>query len=205
MYIRRELATQIQPFLSRKEVISLVGPRQSGKTTLVQHLADEMTGRGKKIKFITFENKNDLALFQNSIDDFKEIAVQFDCVIIDEFQYAADGGQELKSQTGKYMVGRMFDFELLPFSFREYLTAEDPELFNLLEKKFSPSALLDFDVSKGFGKEINRRISSQLEKYAVYGGYPAGVTAAPPAEKKKKTERIAKNYLLKEIKGLFNL
>ena len=226
MYIRRELATQIQPFLSRKEVISLVGPRQSGKTTLVQHLADEMTGRGKKIKFITFENKNDLALFQNSIDDFKEIAVQFDCVIIDEFQYAADGGQklkylfdttnikfivtgssslELKSQTGKYMVGRMFDFELLPFSFREYLTAEDPELFNLLEKKFSPSALLDFDASKGFGKEINRRISSQLEKYAVYGGYPAVVTAATPAEKEKILESIANNYLLKEIKGLLNL
>lgn len=226
MYIEREITAQIKPFLERKEAISIVGPRQSGKTTLVKHLIGELESRGKKVKFITFEKKADLNLFQNSIEDFKELTSQFDCMVIDEFQYAKNGGQklkylfdttgvkfivtgssslELKSQTGKYMVGRIFDFELLPFSFREYLSVEDSELFNLLNKKFSSSALLNFDVSKGFGEEINKRISLWLEKYVVYGGYPAVVTSKTSIEKRKVLESISDNYLLKEIRELLNL
>ena len=226
MYIERELTAKIKPFLGRKEVISIVGPRQSGKTTLIRHLADEFLIGGKKVKFITFERKADLALFQNSIEDFREIAIQYDCVLIDEFQYAKDGGQklkylfdttsvkfivtgssslELKSQTGKYMVGRIFDFELLPFSFREYLSIEDSEIFELLNKKFNPSDFLDFNAANGFGGNMNARISKLLEKYVVYGGYPAVVISKLNIEKEKVLESISDNYLLKEIRGLLNL
>lgn len=226
MYVERELTAKIKPFLQRKEAISIVGPRQAGKTTLVKHLTDELQTEGKKVKFITFEKKADLALFQNSIEDFKEIASQFDCVVIDEFQYAKDGGQklkylfdttnikfivtgssslELRSQTGKYMVGRIFDFELLPFSFREYLSLEDPEIFILLSKKFDSNVVFDFNINQGFGKEINERISGWLEKYVVYGGYPAVATSKTTIEKEKILESISDNYLLKEIRGLLNL
>ncbi len=226
MYIERELTAKITPFLKRKEVVSITGPRQSGKTTLINHLIDNIRNEGKKVKFITFERKADLNLFQNSIEDFREIAIQYDCVVIDEFQYAKNGGQklkylfdttevkfiitgssslELKFQTGKYMVGRIFDFELLPFSFREYLSLADPEIFALLDKRFSSSDFLNFEAAKGFGDEVNKKMSALLEKYAVYGGYPAVVTSKSSVEKEKVLESIADNYLLKEIKGLLNL
>jgi len=226
MYVEREITANIKPFLQRKEVISIVGPRQAGKTTLVKHLTDKLQSEGKKVKFITFEKKADLALFQDSIEDFKEIAIQFDCVVIDEFQYAKDGGQrlkylfdttdvkfiitgssslELRSQTGKYMVGRIFNFELLPFSFREYLSIEDPEIFTVLDKKFNSADIFDFNIKQGFGEEINRRISGRLEKFVVYGGYPAVAISKTNIEKEKILESISDNYLLKEIKGLLNL
>lgn len=226
MYIERQLTNQIKPFLERKEVISIIGPRQAGKTTLVQRLIDEAQRNGRNVKFITFEKRVDLELFQNDIEDFKSIISQYDYAVIDEFQYAKDGGQklkylfdttdvkfiitgssslELKSQTGKYMVGRMFSFELLPFSFREYLLVEDPEIFTLLDKKFKSSDLLDFEVARGFGENINKRISGLLEKHVVYGGYPAAVISRSSVEKEKVLESIADNYLLKEIRGLLRL
>ena len=226
MYIKREIMNKIEPFLGRKEALAITGPRQSGKTTLVNHLVDNFRAEGKKVKFITFEKKADLFLFQNNIEDFREIAIQYDCVVIDEFQYAKNGGQklkylfdvtgvkfiitgssslEIKFQTGKYMVGRMFDFELLPLSFREYLSFEDPEMFALLDKRFKTADILDFDAAKVFGEDINKRISSWLEKYVVYGGYPAVVTSKSNMEKEKVLESVSDNYLLKEIKGLLNL
>lgn len=226
MYIERQLTNQIKPFLERKEVISIIGPRQAGKTTLVQRLIDEAQRNGRNVKFITFEKRVDLELFQNDIEDFKSIISQYDYAVIDEFQYAKDGGQklkylfdttdvkfiitgssslELKSQTGKYMVGRMFSFELLPFSFREYLLVEDPEIFALLDKKFKSSDLLDFEVARGFGENINKRISGLLEKHVIYGGYPAAVISRSNVEKEKVLESIADNYLLKEIRGFLRL
>lgn len=156
MYIRRELETKIKPFLNRKEALAITGPRQAGKTTFIGHLQKELEAAGKKVKFITFEKKGDLDLFSNSIEDFKTLAQNYDCVIIDEFQYAKDAGQKLKYlydtiktkfivsgsssleltfQTGKYMVGRLLDFELMPFSFGEYLPVVDADLAALRAKK----------------------------------------------------------------------
>src|SRR3989338_1729075 len=133
MYIERELKDKIKPFLAKKEAISIVGPRQAGKTTFIKHLAEqfEFEQKGKKVRFFTFENRDDLNLFNNGLEDFKKIASQYQVVFIDEFQYSRDGGQKLKYlydttevkfivsgsssleltfQTGKYMVGRLIEF-----------------------------------------------------------------------------------------------
>ncbi len=225
MYIHRELEKEIYPFLERKEVLSIVGPRQAGKTTFIQHLAAQLQEHGKTVKVITFEKRDDLALFNKSIEDFKGLAEQYDYVIIDEFQYASQGGQKLKYlydttnvkfiisgsssleltfQTGKYMVGRLLDFTLLPFSFREFLSFRDHELSILLEQK-GFVYILDFTSAKSFGEEITRRLVVLLEEYATYGGYPAVVLTPRKEEKRKILEGIAENYLLRDIKSLLHL
>jgi predicted AAA+ superfamily ATPase len=222
MYIQRQLEHKIKPFLKRREALAIVGPRQAGKTTFIKHLEGELEKNGKKVKFITFENLGDLELFSNSIEDFKEIAQEYDCVIIDEFQYAKNAGQKLKYlydttktkfivsgsssleltfQTGKYMVGRMLDFKLTPFSFREYLSAKDEDLYRLLEKKIGKASIFDFNVVSGFGSEINRRLARALEKYTVWGGYPACVLSKTENEKQKILEGIVEKYLLQDIRG----
>lgn len=225
MYINRELEKTIIPFINRKEVISIIGARQSGKTTFIKHLQDEIQ-KTKKVRFLTFENRNDLALFQDNIDDFKNLMKNFDVVIIDEFQYAKEGGQKIKYlydttdikfiisgsssleltyQTGKYMVGRMFQFLLTPFSFREFLEFQNPELFDLLNKKIPQDRIDNFNNQEMFGSEVTRRLSEQLEKFVVFGGYPAAVLAGSIEEKQKILSSIVDNYLLKDIKGLLNL
>ncbi|MFH0854017.1 MAG: ATP-binding protein [bacterium] len=225
IYIKRDLEIKILPFLARKEAISIVGPRQAGKTTFISWLSEKLKVSGKKVKLITFEKIADLELFQNNVEDFKSLISQYDCVIIDEFQYAKEGGQKLKYlydttdikfiitgsssldltfQTGKYMVGRLFDFYLMPFSFREFLSYKDPELCNLLKQKITAS-IFDFDIRNGFGLEINKRLCSILEKYAVFGGYPAVALSENDAEKIKILESIVEKYLLRDIKTLLNL
>ena len=226
MYIHRQLEKKIAPFLKRKEVISIIGPRQAGKKTFIKFIESQLKKEKKRIKFVTFEKRNDLELFQESIEDFKDLISQYQYLIIDEFQYAKDGGQKLKYlydttktkliisgsssldltfQTGKYMVGRMLDFKLLPFSFREFLSFKDKDLSSLLEQKIDPASILSFDVKRGFGGQVNKRLSQMLEKYIIYGGYPAVALSATDKEKQKVLEGIVEKYLLKDIKGLLSL
>lgn len=226
IYINRELENKIFPFLAKKEAISIIGPRQAGKTTFIEHLKGEFEKKGKKVKFITFEKRSDLELFQNSIEDFKALISQYDYVIIDEFQYSKNGGQKLKYlydttdikfiisgsssleltfQTGKYMVGRLFDFNLMPLSFREFLSFQDKEISDLILKKIGDVSIFDFELENGFGAEINNRLSKLLEQYAVFGGYPAVILSESEKEKIKTLESIVEKYLLRDIKTLLNL
>ncbi|MFH0955966.1 MAG: ATP-binding protein [Candidatus Falkowbacteria bacterium] len=225
MYIKRQLGAQIEPFLAKKEAISIIGPRQAGKTTFIQNLAKRFEQKGKRIKFITFEKKADLDLFNNNIEDFKKIVQQYEVVFIDEFQYSRDGGQKLKYlydttkikfiisgsssleltfQTGKYLVGRLIEFSLMPFSFREFLSAKDREMFVILEN-ISSADIFSFNLKDVLGREINSRLAARLEEYLVFGGYPAVVLSTGAEEKKKVLEGIYDKYLLKDIKDLLRL
>lgn len=224
-YIPRELEKTIKPFLKRKEILAIVGARQAGKTTFLEHLFSEFKKEKKKAEFLTFERERDLALFEN-IEDFKEYYKDYQVLIIDEFHYAKDGGKKLKYlfdttktkfiisgsssleltfQTGKYLVGRMFKFLLYPFSFREFLLAKDEKLFSLLDFRFKDIFSQKIDSKKFFGKEINSRIQKYFEEYLIFGGYPEVTLAKTREEKIKILESILENYLLKDIKSLLSL
>jgi ATPase subunit of ABC transporter with duplicated ATPase domains len=62
----------IKPFFRRREALSIVGPRQCGKTTFLQHIRGEIKKTGETVKFLTFEKRNGLEFFNQSIDDFKK-------------------------------------------------------------------------------------------------------------------------------------
>ncbi|TAN58660.1 hypothetical protein EPN15_00330 [Patescibacteria group bacterium] len=210
MYYNREIEEKIIPFLKRKEVLAILGPRQAGKTTFLWHLADELRKIKKKVNYITFEKRADLKLFNESIEDFKSLVEPYDCVIIDEFQYASEGGQKLKYlydetevkfiisgsssleltfQTGKFMVGRMIDFTLLPFSFQEFLAVKNKDIHRILmQKKFND--LIKFDPKKSFGPEVNRRLAAFLEEYVLFGGVSSGGNFS---EQRRKKENIGKH------------
>jgi len=171
------------------------------------------------------KKRADLDLFNNNIEDFKKVILQYDVVFIDEFQYSKDGGQKLKYlydttktkfiisgsssldltfQTGKYMVGRLLEFSLMPFSFREFLSARDREIFNILPDKTGWN-LFEFEIKNSFGQEINDRLIKLFEEYIIFGGYPAVVLSESNQEKEKVLESIYSKYLLKDIKDLLRL
>lgn len=223
-YVHRALEEQIVPLLSRKEAIAIVGPRQAGKTTLLLHLKESMTRQGHKVKYLTFDNRADLELFQNSVDSFKALHKDYDIIILDEFHYAKEGGKKLKYlydttthkfiisgsssleltfQTGKYMVGRMFTLHLWQFSFREYISIKDKDLHGLLIE--NDENFLDADPPKFFDKHINKRIENYFHEYIIFGGYPAPALENDPKIKKQLLASILNNYLLKDIKSLLSL
>ncbi len=225
MYIQRDLEKKLKKYLKRREVLAILGPRQSGKTTLLKRLEGEFP-KHKKIKYITFERRRDLNLFEESIEDFRDLILEYDVVFIDEFQYAEECGQklkylydttdikfiisgssslELKHKVGKYMVGRMIDFQLWPFSFREYLKITNEDLERLLVKRIDSKSILEFNTKNGFSEEINSRLARHLEKFVVYGGYPAVALSQSIAEKEKVLGNILDKFLLKDIKSSLEL
>src|SRR3989344_1250764 len=148
MYINRFLEKELLKYAHKKEIIAVVGPRQCGKTTLLKHIFNSL----KRAVFIDFEDRETLELFNDDIKSFVEIYVKGnDYLFIDEFQYAKEGGKNLKYiydnckikifisgssatelsiQSVKFLVGRIFVFTLYPLSFEEYLNYKEPVLYN---------------------------------------------------------------------------
>lgn len=212
MYVPREIESKIQRFIKRKEVIAIHGPRRVGKTILLEQLTKKFPK--KKILNITFEDRENLRLFENDIEDFKRLCEGFDIVTIDELQYAKEGGQKLKYlydttptkfivtgsssleltyQTGKYMVGRMFNFNLWPLSFKEYFSHVEPTVAKILQRQ------------KSLGDTLNQKIEKHFEDYLIYGGYPAVLLAKTKEEKGEILKSILENYLLRDIRSLLQL
>lgn len=210
MYIERFLENKIKRYLDKKEIIAIVGARQCGKTTLMKHIFKEL----KNAKFISFEDREVLELFTQDIKSFIEIYVKdIDYLFIDEFQYAKQGGKQLKYiydnfktkivvsgssvpdlsiQSIKYLVGRIFVFNLYPLSFEEYLNYKDKKLFNIYSKGRLSGVIIE-------------KINKYYEKFAIYGGYPRVVVTEDKEEKIEVVKNIYNTYFLREIKEILQL
>lgn len=210
MYIKRFLEGQISKYMSNKEIIAIVGPRQSGKTTLMRQIYNKLDNA----KFIDFEDRELLELFTEDIKSFADFYVKkYRYLFIDEFQYAREGGKNLKYiydnhktkiiisgsssselsiQSIQYLVGRIFVFQLYPFSFGEFLSYKDELLFRKISKV-----------------KLSRPVSERILKYYIefnlYGGYPRVILSNSEDEKKTVLKNIYNAYFLKEIKQILNL
>lgn len=207
MYIQRTIEKKINSYLKDKEIIGIIGPRQAGKTTLINRILDNI--KNKKINRITFENLSLARLFDENIEAFIESEITGnDILFIDEFQYVKNGGQKLKYifdtipnikiiisgssatelsiQSIKYLVGRIIVFNLFTLSFEEYLEYKNEKLFNICKKQL-------------FSNEIYNQLKKYLEEYILFGGYPRVVLEKDLIKKKEILKNIFNTYLLKEI------
>jgi predicted AAA+ superfamily ATPase len=205
MYQRRKLEELVEPYWHSPEILAIVGPRQCGKTSLLKHWEEANPGS----LYLTFEDPQVLSLFEEDVELFYERYLQGrQLVFFDEFQYAKEGGKKLKYlfdtkqikivisgssaidltiQALSYLVGRVFLFTLLPFSFEEYLEAQAPGLLNVQKTVVWPDALL---------KELNHH----WEDYAIYGGYPRVVLSKTNTEKREVLHNIHETYFLRDVR-----
>jgi hypothetical protein len=211
IYVHRELEEQINKYLDAREIIAIVGPRQCGKTTLLRNIFKRL----ENANFLDFEDRETLELFDKDINGFADIHVKrYKYLFIDEFQYARDGGKNLKYlfdrfstkiiisgssvseltiHSIKYLVGRIFVFTLYPFSFSEFLSYKDESLYAHYRDnaKLSPQTI----------SLLNRL----HREYLVYGGYPRAVLSEKNEEKEVVLKNIYSTYLLKEIKEILHI
>ncbi len=211
MYVNRTLENQIIKYLGKREIVAVVGPRQCGKTTLLKHIFRNL----KNAVFIDFEDREKLELFTADINSFIELYVKpYKYLFIDEFQYAKDGGKNLKFiydnyktkilisgssateltfKSIKYLVGRIFIFNLFTFSFEEFLSYKNKRIYEKIYTKGNLS------------KPIAEKIYKYCKEYVGYGGYPRVVTADSKEEKETVLKNIYNTYFLKEIKEILGL
>ncbi len=222
--IERELLTTIEKYLPKREYLAIVGPRQAGKTTLLEMIQKQHP----EASYLTFEDRKILALFEEDIESFISLyAKDKKLLLIDEFQHAKNGGRnlkylfdtlerpkiiitgssslELKADVGKHMVGRIFFFDLQTLSFSEFLSFKDKNLAEVLQKKrFSfqnpPSKLSGPKIDP-----LSSHFSPILEEYFTFGGYPRVATAETVEEKKIVLDNIISTYLVRDVKGFLQI
>ncbi len=194
IYIKRKIDSKIQEYLKFPEILAIVGPRQAGKTTYLQHLIKEKQGL-----FISFEDVETLNLFNNDLKMFYEKYLKdTDLLCIDEFQYSKMGGKNLKYlfdtyknkkiiisgssavditiHAIKYLVGRVIVVNFWPFSLEEL-----KEVF----PEYSKIKLYEY--------------------YATFGGYPRVAMSANDEERKLILKNIYNTYFLREVKDILGL
>ena len=187
-----DLSALLQP----NKVFVLYGPRQVGKTTLI----DEFL---KKTSFKYIKKNGDSLKTQElfaSLDSeaIVEFATGYELIVLDEAQKIPNIGIGLKilvdsipgihivvtgsssfdlaQQIGEPLTGRKRTHILYPFSQSELL-----KIHNRIELK------------------------NNLEEYLIYGGYPEVVTAHNRVEKKQVLEELADSYLLKDVLSLHKI
>jgi len=224
-YVKRSLEKEIQKYINSPEILAIVGPRQAGKTTLLYKIHTEL----KNSNFISFEDREKLNLFEEDEKEFAEIHLKdHNYLLIDEFQYAEEGGKKLKylydtypdkkilitgSSTAnmtvkglKHLTGRVLRFKLHPFSFKEFLRYKNKKLHNLYTKK---GKQIKKWIKKGKKPEVSKTILTKLERlrkeYIIYGGYPRVALSDSKEKKKKILDNIVDTYLIKEIKDVLGI
>ncbi len=198
-YIPRTLEKTVKKYLPLPEILAVVGPRRSGKTTFLHHLSRFW----KSCAIVSFENQVVLDLFDLHIDAFADRYLKpYDCLIIDELQHAKRGGKNLKylfdSYPGKkivvsgssspdltikalrHLTGRCLVFTLLPFSFAEFLTTKPP-------------------------LPTPKERAACAAEYMTFGGYPEVVLQHDPEIKKTLLQNIYSLFFTREVKDFTTL
>ncbi len=192
--IIRSVAGRIQQRLFQGKAIILMGPRQSGKTTLVKQVLGDV---GEKSMFLNADEPDVRELLEHCtsarlrmifgdnrivcIDEAQRIAnigitLKLITDEIKEIQVIATGSSalELNSSIVEPLTGRKFEFELYPFAFAE-LTSH----YGLIEER------------------------RYLEQRLIYGSYPEVVTT--PRQAEELIRLLAGSYLYKDLLALDGL
>lgn len=221
----RDILTNLNKWLNRREAYAIKGPRQSGKTTLLKLLQKELSG--KNVVFLNFEDPDVLEAFEANPKEYIKSYItspETHYFLMDEYHYVKDGGKKLKliydtfenakfivtgssslelcGAMAKFLVGRVFFFELFPFSFHEFLTTKNPRLANIYQEKNSQikefllkNTIPPMETSDIFHNEF----SPLLNEFLIFGGYPAVIKAQDVETKKIILKNIYDTYVSKDV------
>lgn len=188
LIFERTIESRIRESLFKGRMISILGPRQSGKTTLAKKILREHKELnsyydcqladvrkhfvlGEPDKLLPLTKNKKLVVFDEAqtIQDIGTILKVFHDTY-SETQIIATGSSsfDLSNKINEPMTGRVFEFILLPLSLSE--------------------------IKKSKKVTIN-----DLYEYMLYGSYPAVVAADSVDLKKTLLKNIATQYLYKDV------
>lgn len=189
--IARDISKNILEDWDNKKAIVLLGPRQVGKTTLIQKLVET-----KKVLFLNGDNPQTRLTFANVNFTFLlNTVADYDVVVVDEAQRIQNIGITIKmlvdaklnkqfiltgsssldlgNEINEPLTGRKWEHQLFPLSWNE------------IKNHYT------------FANAYER-----LEEFLIYGMYPEVVTET---KKQKILLHLAGSYLYKDILELVNI
>lgn len=223
----RDLEASLLKWLGRREAYAIKGPRQSGKTTLLRVLEEKLKGEGVNVVFLNFEDPDVLEAFETDPKGYIKSYLLKEgryCFLMDEYHYVKDPGKKLKllydtfenvkfivtgssslelsGAMARFLVGRVFFFELFPFSFHEFLVARDLRLAKIYEEK---SKIIKEFLSGGGEIEVEEKdiflkeFKPFFDEYVIFGGYPAVIKAEDFETKRIILKNIYDTYISRDI------
>lgn len=183
----------------KRQIIALTGLRRVGKTTLMLRLVDTLLKKGfdsKKILFFSFDEFSDVKIrdvileFEQSfgLDGKKrDYYVFFDEIqkvdgwenqlktIYDlnpDLRIVVSGSESLfiKTKSKETLAGRLFEFTVLPLSFKEFLEFKGKSGLDLfLHKKELLLLFNEFLLTQGFPELIEESDKEFIKKYISEG------------------------------------
>ncbi len=187
MYIfKRKIEDRILKSLKKQGLVILLGPRQSGKTTLVKKIAKDLKGA-----YFLCERADVRKYFvEGEPDKLKELVANNKLVIFDEAQTIVNIGKILKLFYDTYPKIKIIatgssSFELAN-KIKEPMTGRATE-FTLL-----PLSLSEINSKQKITK-------ATLNNLLLFGCYPAVVNAKRKEDKIQELYKIATNYLYKDV------
>ena len=111
MYIKRKLERTISRYIDSREIIAVVGPRQAGKTTLIQHILLSK----KKCVTVTFDDKDVLDLFERHIKEFITAYVKGNDTLFKGLDISIGHGKYVGGLLIRTLMSSSFLFSFLSF------------------------------------------------------------------------------------------
>ncbi|KKU37670.1 MAG: ATPase, partial [Candidatus Amesbacteria bacterium GW2011_GWB1_47_26] len=195
----------------------VLGPRQSGKTTILEKLREELREQGKPTVFLNLDIIEDRQWFssQHALIELVERRVGQGraYVFIDEvsrlenagvflkglydmksghkFVVTGSGSLELKSNIIEPLTGRKQTFYCYPLSFTEFV----------VYKLGLEAADFDEEYARVTRELITQPLKRQrlVDEYVNFGGYPRVVLAQTEEEKNRILREVYLSYLEKDI------
>jgi predicted AAA+ superfamily ATPase len=217
--LKRRLFYEIGQHIGEKEYTIITGARQTGKTTLLLQLQDELLSENKSVYYLTLEDPEVLTSLNEhpeNIFNYLTISKQDKThLLVDEVQYLDNPSNFLKLLFDKYasnlkivatgssafyidtkfknsLAGRKRLFTLYTLDFDEFTEFKTGNTFLANE-------LVKIRNSKKYHSIKRRELKLLFNEYLIFGGYPAVVLAGDFEKKKLLLKDLVHSYLQKDI------
>src|SRR3989338_1923793 len=188
LIFRRDIENKIRPHLAGKGMVVILGPRQSGKTTLAKRLLEHMGESGPYFNGEHAEVRNHFVLGEP--DALLSLVGDKKIVVFDEAQTIENIGKILKVFYDAHPHVKVI--------------ATGSSAFDLANKIREPLTVRAFEymlypLSLREARTVSEMTPKLLDELMIFGSYPAVVAAPSPERKREEIKNIATNYLYKDV------
>ena len=214
---KRKVIDEILKYLDTPDIIVLHGARQTGKTSILLYLINELNEKKLPNYYIDLEDFRLKEVLDNGPDELVKLLKEngFNTnekvfVLIDEIQYlknpssflkltydhyknlklivSSSSSFEIKSKFKVSLAGRTLEFEIFPLSFEEFMLFKGKPLYGF-----------DFTLKK------IEELKLYFKEYVLYGGYPKIVLTDDLNLKEKYLNQLIDTYIKKDIRDLASI